>query len=126
MEIFDRDKFGIKFQRIYAGDEPSDNSFKCLLYLILAVGLVLAAPAPDSDEHKIINQLSLGDFDQAEAFYQSAQKIRDPYGFSWRRETDIQGVQALALMVVYNLVVSRRNDAHMDLGEKHSPPLRKK
>lgn len=91
----------------------------CLIYLILSIGLVLANPATDTPEYAVIASLGDEPIHRAEMFYRSAKMLEDPVsGFE---DADIWSVQALCLMTVYQLAVSRRNAAYSLHGEPPCP-----
>lgn len=88
----------------------AEPTFLCLLNLVFAIGLLLATPAPDSEEDKIIQKLHAGQTDRAELFYRSAKCLGDPTsGFE---DADFWSVQALLLMSVYMLAKTKRNAAY--------------
>lgn len=93
----------------------STNASLCLLCLTMAIGLVLATPIPNSPEDRIIKELRSGSLDRAELYFRGAQTLGDPVtGFA---DSDFWSVQALCLMSVYLLAVSRRNAAYTYYGE---------
>jgi hypothetical protein len=86
----------------------------CLLYLVLAIGLVMATPFPGTREEAVIKRLRSDQFNRAEAFFRSAKFLGDPVsGFE---DADFWSVQALSLMSVYMLAVSKRNAAYAYYG----------
>jgi hypothetical protein len=87
-----------------------DPSWLCLLYLTFAIGLVMAAPVPGSPEDAIIQKLRAEPVDRAEVFYSDAKQLGDPStGFE---DAGFWSIQALTLMSVYMLAVSKRNAAY--------------
>lgn len=93
----------------------------CHLFLVLALGLLLAAPAPASREAEVIQMQRSAQPDRAELFFRSARSMCDPgAGFE---DADFWSIQALALMTIYMLIVSKRNTAYAYLG-KFLPGLR--
>ena len=97
-------------------DPLSANSYStCHLFLVLALGLLLSAPQPGSREEEVIKKLYGAKQDMAELFFRSAKSMCDPeYGFE---DADFWSIQALCLMTVYMLTVSKRNTAYAYLGE---------
>jgi hypothetical protein len=92
----------------------------CLLYLVFAIGLVLATPYHGTREDAVIKRLRSEQFDRAEVFFRSAKCLGDPVsGFE---DADFWSVQALSLMSVYMLAVSKRNAAYAYYG-KTKPPI---
>jgi hypothetical protein len=89
----------------------------CLLYLVFAIGLVLATPFPGTREDTIIKRLRSEQFDRAEVFFRSAKFLGDP--LSGFEDADFWSVQALSLMSIYMLSVSRRNAAYAYYGKQH-------
>jgi hypothetical protein len=85
------------------------------LFLVLALGLLLAAPNPGTRQEMIIQKLLSVKMDRAELFFRSARSMCDPdSGFE---DADFWSVQALSLMTVYMLAVSKRNRAYAYLGK---------
>lgn len=84
----------------------------------------MAAPKPGTPEERIIQKL-LGEVfigkdgkpypvDRAELFYLDAKHLSDPSGFE---DAGFWSIQALTLMSVYMLAVSRRNAAYAYAGK---------
>jgi len=85
----------------------------CLAYLTFAIGLVLATPFPGSREDHLIRRLRADPF-RAEIFFRTAKSLGDPvFGFE---DADLLSVQALSLMSLYMLAVSKRNAAYAYYG----------
>lgn len=98
------------FEACYADPLNVDPSWLCLLHLVFASGLVMANPPPGSPEDVIIAKLRADPMDRAEMFYRNAKSLNDPAaGFE---DADFWSVQALALMTLYALTVSKRNAAY--------------
>jgi hypothetical protein len=99
----------------YSDPLSVDPSWLCLLYLTFAIGLVMAAPLPGSREDAIIQKLRAEQIDRAEVFYSDAKHLGDPStGFE---DAGFWSIQALTLMSVYMLAVSKRNAAYAYHGE---------
>jgi hypothetical protein len=91
-----------------------DPSWLCLLHLTFAIGLVLATPSPGTPEAAIIQKLRADPIDRAETFYRNAKSLSDPStGFE---DADFWSIQALLLMTIYMLAVSKRNAAYAYFG----------
>jgi hypothetical protein len=104
----------VTLENCYTDPLSVDPSWLCLLYLMFAIGLVMAAPAPGSQEHAIIQKLRAEPVDRAEVFYSDAKLLADPSsGFE---DAGFWSIQALTLMSVYMLAVSRRNAAYAYYG----------
>lgn len=89
-------------------------SLLCLLYLVFAIGLVMAAPFPGSDEAAVIEKLRSERTSRAESFFRSAKSLADPVsGFE---DADFWSIQALLLMSLYMLAVSKRNASYAYYG----------
>jgi hypothetical protein len=87
-----------------------DPDWLCLLHLTFAIGLVMAAPTAGTQEDAIIQKLRAESPDRAELFYSNAKSLADPSaGFE---DAGFMSIQALALMSVYMLAVSKRNAAY--------------
>ncbi|KAI9794548.1 MAG: hypothetical protein M1816_004435 [Peltula sp. TS41687] len=109
LEVFDRPAFYSTLESSYSDPLSIDPSWLCLLNLVLAIGLVLASFAPGTEEAEVINKLRNDPIDRAEIFYLNAKKISDP--ISGFEEAGFWSIQALLLMTVYMLAVSKRNAA---------------
>lgn len=95
-----------------------DPEWLCLLYLTFAIGLVMAAPMSGTREDAIIQKLRGEQVDRAEVFYSNAKHLGDPAaGFE---DAGFWSIQALTLMSVYMLAVSRRNAAYAYYGKPTS------
>ena len=87
-----------------------DPDWLCLLHLTFTIGLVMAAPITGTQEDGIIQKLRAESPDRAELFYSNAKSLADPSaGFE---DAGFMSIQALALMSVYMLAVSKRNAAY--------------
>lgn len=114
IEVFDRKEFLNSVESVYRDPLSANNYFLCHLFLVLALGLLLAAPAPGSKHEAIIQKVLAAKMDRAELFFRSARSMCDPdSGFE---DADFWSVQALSLMTVYMLAVSKRNRAYAYLG----------
>lgn len=115
VEIFERNTFTRRLETCYQDPLAAEPTFICLLYLVFAIGLVLATPTPGSDDDEVINKLQAGPTDRAELFFRSAKCLGDPTsGFE---DADFWSVQALLLMSVYMLARTKRNAAYAYHGE---------
>ncbi|KAK4171202.1 fungal-specific transcription factor domain-containing protein [Triangularia setosa] len=114
VEIFDRKQFMQSVEACYRDPPSANNYFLCHLFLVLALGLLFAAPVPGSrEEHVIQKQLSARP-DRAELYFRSARTMCDPgAGFE---DADFWSVQALSLMTLYMLTIPKRNTAYAYLG----------
>lgn len=92
----------------------SSNDFLCKLFMVLALGLLLAAPVPGSHEEAVVQKQLSAQPNRAELFFRSARSMSDPSaGFE---DADFWSIQALSLMTVYMLILSKRNTAYAYLG----------
>lgn len=115
IEVFDRNEFEKSMEACYSDPLHVDPSFLCLLYLVFAIGLVLAVPTPNTREDAIIKQLRGPGLEWAERFYRGAKHLGDPVsGFE---DADFWSIQALLLMSVYTLSISKRNAAYAYYGK---------
>jgi len=74
----------------------------------------MAAPSRGSRDEVIVKRLLSDQFNRAEAFFRSAKILGDPVsGFE---DAGFWSVQALSLMSVYMLAVSKRNAAYAYYG----------
>ena len=91
-----------------------DQSWLCLLNLVLAIGLVLATPVAGRSEAALIDKIRRKDPNQADIFYYNAKHLNDPFvGFE---NADFWSVQALMLVTMYMLCRSKRNAAYTYIG----------
>ncbi len=103
----------------YSDPLSADASWLCLFYLVFAIGLVMASPLPGSPEDIIIQKLRNERIDRAELFYSDAKNIADPSsGFE---DAGFWSIQALTLMSVYMLAISKRNAAYAYYGNIYFP-----
>lgn len=83
--------------------------------MVLAVGLLLAAPPPGSREEVAVQKQLAGQPNRAELFFRSARTMCDSgAGFE---DADFWSIQALTLMTIYMLILSKRNRAYVYLGK---------
>ncbi|GKT53436.1 fungal specific transcription factor domain-containing protein [Colletotrichum tofieldiae] len=114
IEVFNRAAFEKSVEACYSDPLAAHSSFLCLLYLTFAIGTVLGTPLPGSKEDEIFKKLRASEYDRAELFFRSAKALGDPItGFE---DADFWSVQALSLMAVYMLAVSKRNAAYAYFG----------
>jgi hypothetical protein len=115
IEILDKASFLDSVEECYIDPPSSSKYFLCRLYLVLAVGLLLAAPVPSSHEEAVIQKQLAAQPERAELFFRSARSMCDPWtGFE---DADFWSILALALMTIYMLIVSKRNTAYAYLGK---------
>lgn len=116
VEVFHRKSFMTTLDTCYTDPLSVDPNWLCLFFLVFAIGLVMAAPLPGTREDGIVQKLRGEQADRAEVFYLNAKHLSDPSaGFE---DAAFWSVQALTLMAVYNLAVSKRNAAWAYYGEK--------
>lgn len=114
IEILDKASFLRSVEECYRDPPSASNYFLCNLYLVLSVGLLLAAPAPGSHEEAVVQKQLAAMPDRAELFFRSAKSMCDPgAGFE---DADFWSIQALSLMTIYMLILSKRNTAYAYLG----------
>lgn len=116
VEVFDKEEFLASLEFCYTDPLNVDTCTLCLLYLVFAIGLVLANPMADTEEAKMIERMRNDEHnDWAEMYYRSAKLLGDPVsGFE---DADLWSVQALVLMSVYTLAISKRNAAYAYYGK---------
>ena len=104
----------MKLQACYSDPLTTDPSWLCLLNLVFAIGLIMATPAHGTPSAIVITKLRSDTLDRAEVFYLNAKSLNDPTtGFE---DADFWSVQALLLMTLYMLAVSKRNAAYAYFG----------
>ncbi|KAK4043233.1 fungal-specific transcription factor domain-containing protein [Parachaetomium inaequale] len=114
IEILDRASFLRSVEECYRDPPSASNYFLCNLYLVLALGLLLAAPVPGSHDEDVVQRQLAAQPDRAELFFRSARSMCDPgAGFE---DADFWSIQALSLMTIYMLILSKRNRAYAYLG----------
>ncbi|KAG0646782.1 Filamentous growth regulator 27 [Hyphodiscus hymeniophilus] len=114
LKVFNRTSFLNTLDVCYADPLNIDPSWLCLLYLSFAIGLVAATPRPGTPEDAIIRKLRAEPVDRAELFYSDAKHLSDPLaGFE---DAGFWSIQALTLMSLYMLIVSKRNAAYALFG----------
>ncbi|KAI0166416.1 hypothetical protein GGR57DRAFT_25411 [Xylariaceae sp. FL1272] len=114
VELFDQANFLKVVEETYRDPLTANPSLLCLMFLVFAVGLVMAAPFPGSDEAAIIDRLRSESTSRAEVFFRNAKSLADPVsGFE---DADFWSVQALLLMSLYMLAVSKRNASYAYYG----------
>lgn len=110
IEVFDRKIFNQRLEVCYQNPLAAEPTFLCLLYLVFAIGLVLATPAPGSHDDSVIKNLQTSTADRAEMFFMNAKCLCDPTsGFE---DADFWSVQALLLMSLFKLARTKRNAAY--------------
>ncbi|KAK7418817.1 hypothetical protein QQX98_003679 [Neonectria punicea] len=115
IDIFDRRSFLQKLGAWYSSPLSVRSSDLCLIYLVLSIGLVMATPAESSPEHHIVTQLRSHEVDHVEVFFRSAKALGD--SVCRFEDGEFWTVQALCLMSVYTLAVSKQNAAYAHLGQ---------
>ncbi|KAI3336882.1 hypothetical protein HD806DRAFT_21519 [Xylariaceae sp. AK1471] len=114
IEVFNRQAFLKSVDECYKDPLSVTPSLLCLLYLVFAIGLVMAAPFPGSDEAAVIDKLRSDRANRAELFFRNAKSLADPVsGFE---DADFWSIQALLLMALYMLAVSKRNASYAYYG----------
>lgn len=114
VELFHRQSVMMTLEACYTDPLTVDASWLCLLYLIFAIGLVMATPIPGTPEDAIIQKLRNERYDRAEIFYSDAKQLADPSsGFE---DAGFWSIQALTLMSIYTLAISKRNAAYAYYG----------
>lgn len=116
LQVFDKKTFEASIEACYTDPLHVDTCTLCLVYLVFAIGLVLANPVPGTEEARMLDRMrSDKKTDWAEMFYRSAKQLGDPVsGFE---DADLWSIQALVLMSVYTLAISKRNAAYAYYGE---------
>lgn len=115
LEVFDRNEFINTLETCYIDPFSVDPSWLCLLHLTFAIGLVMAAPVPGTPEDAIIQKLKAGNVDRSYVFYLNAKSLSDPLATGFE-DAGFWSIQALALMTVYMLAISKRNTAYAYYG----------
>lgn len=121
LEVVNRTAFDKSVDFCYSDPLSAPSSFLCILFLIFAIGMVLGTPIPGSREDFVFKKLRAGQINRAEVFFRNAKSLGDPVsGFE---DADFWSVQALLLMALYMLAVSKRNAAYAYFGKLDCPRL---
>lgn len=121
VEVFERRGFMLTLDACYTDPLSADASWLCMLYLVLAIGLVMATPIPGTLDDFVIQKLRNESFDRAELFYTEAKQLADPAsGFE---DAGFWSIQALTLMSMYMLAISKRNAAYAYYGNTNKSTL---
>ncbi|KAK3990564.1 activator of stress genes 1 [Cladorrhinum sp. PSN332] len=114
IEVFDKSTFLRSVESCYRDPPSSSKFFLCHFFLVQALGLLLAAPAPGTPQAALVERQLAAKPDRAELFFRTARTMCDPgAGFE---DADFWSVQALSLMTLYMLIISKRNTAYAYLG----------
>ncbi|KAL7809934.1 fungal-specific transcription factor domain-containing protein [Trichoderma gracile] len=114
IDLFDRATFYQFLDACYSSPLEVNPSTLCLVYLTLAIGIVLASPAPDSPEELMMKSFEDGPGERAEALFRAAKCLCDPH--NGVEHPDLWIIQAWTLMAFYMLVISKRNAAYAYCG----------
>ncbi|KAL7820242.1 fungal-specific transcription factor domain-containing protein [Trichoderma aethiopicum] len=114
IDLFDRATFYQYLDACYSGPLEVNPSTLCIVYLTLAIGLVLAPPAPDSPEELMMKSVEEGGRERAEALFRAAKCLSDPH--NGVEHADLWMIQAWTLMAIYMLIISKRNAAYAYCG----------
>ncbi|KAL7939006.1 fungal-specific transcription factor domain-containing protein [Trichoderma chlorosporum] len=114
IDIFDRATFYQYLDACYSTPLEVNSSTLCLVYLTLAIGFVLATPAPNSPEELMMKSFPEGPGERAETLFRAAKCLSDPLNVA--EHADLWIIQAWTLMAFYMLVVSKRNAAYAYCG----------
>ncbi|EHK16644.1 uncharacterized protein TRIVIDRAFT_162762, partial [Trichoderma virens Gv29-8] len=114
IELFDRATFYQYLDACYSTSLEANSSTLCLVYLTLAIGFVVATPAPNSPEELMMKSFPERPEDRAEALFRAAKCLSDPLNVA--EHADLWMIQAWTLMAFYTLIVSKRNAAYAYCG----------
>ncbi|KAH7328545.1 fungal-specific transcription factor domain-containing protein [Stachybotrys elegans] len=114
LQVLDRHDFEKSLDACYTNPLSVAKQSLCLIYLTMAIGLVMATPAPNTREHQVIAELRGEKFDRAENFFRAASELGGPQGGFY--DSNLWSVQALILMTMYTLAVARRSSAYSYYG----------
>ncbi|KAI0180480.1 fungal-specific transcription factor domain-containing protein [Hypoxylon sp. FL1284] len=114
IEVFHKDDFLQAVEEFYNKPLSASQEDLCKLHLVFAIGLAMACPLQGTEAGAVIQTLQSERINRAELFYLTAIEIYGPAtGFE---DADFWSVQALLLMSLYLLAVSRRNASYIRLG----------
>ncbi|KAI1106286.1 fungal-specific transcription factor domain-containing protein [Jackrogersella minutella] len=114
VEVLDRKNFLQSLEGFYKAPLRISQPDLCILNLVFAIGLVISCPSRGTDEAVVIQQLHSEPANRAELFFRNAKNLYDPVsGFE---DADFWSIQALLLMSIYTLTVSKRNASYIYYG----------
>ncbi|KAI1777911.1 fungal-specific transcription factor domain-containing protein [Hypoxylon cercidicola] len=121
IEVFRKEEFLQNVQECYNDPLRITQKDLCKLNLVFAIGLVIACPLPGTEAAAVIQNLHSESANlpsvstnHAELFYRNARDLYGPAtGFE---DADFWSVQALILMSLYSLAVSKRNASYIYIG----------
>ncbi|KAI1378226.1 fungal-specific transcription factor domain-containing protein [Hypoxylon crocopeplum] len=114
IEVLNRKDFFQTVQECYNDPLSVDRPLLCILNLVFAIGLVIARPSQGTDEAVVIQTLHSEPINRAELFFRNAKNLYGPVsGFE---DADFWSIQALLLMSLYMLAVSKRNASYVYYG----------
>ncbi|KAI0834940.1 fungal-specific transcription factor domain-containing protein [Hypoxylon sp. FL0890] len=115
IEVFNKGEFLQSVDEWYKGPLNISQPDICILHLVFAIGLVIARPSQGNDEEAVIQNLQSEPANRAELFFRNAKRIYHN-SISGFEDADFWSVQALLLVSVYMLAVSRRNASYLYCG----------
>ncbi|KAI2469250.1 fungal-specific transcription factor domain-containing protein [Annulohypoxylon bovei var. microspora] len=114
VEVLNKKDFLRSVDECYREPLNTNQPLLCILNLVFAIGLAIARPLGETDEAAVIRNLHSESTNRAEVFFRNAKNIYDPVsGFE---DADFWSIQALLLMSLYMLVVSKRNASYIYYG----------
>ncbi|KAI1452249.1 fungal-specific transcription factor domain-containing protein [Annulohypoxylon moriforme] len=114
IDVFNKKDFLRSVDECYNNPLNTNQPLLCILNLVFAIGLAIAPPLRGNNDATIIDNLHSGSANRAELFYRNAENIYRPVsGFE---DADFWSIQALLLMSLYKLVVSKRNASYFYYG----------
>lgn len=115
IEVLDHTSFHLSLDRYYSDPGSLLDSHLCLIYLVLAIGLVLAIPTHPTQTYDLLSSVIVDPVSCAEMYFQSGKCVaeEDP-GYE---EGDIWAVQARLLMALYKFLTSKWNASYDYLGK---------
>jgi hypothetical protein len=115
IEVLDHANFSSSLDMYYAEPKYLLNSHLCLIYLVLAIGMVLAIPTHPTPTSAFLLSVIAQPDDAAEMYFQSGKLVaeQDP-GYE---DGDIWAVQARLLMSLYKFLTSKWNASYDYLGK---------
>lgn len=115
--MFNQNDFLVSVEECYNEPLSASPPLLCTLNLVFAIGLVIARPLQGTDESVVIQNLHSEPVNRAELFFRNAKALCDP--ISGFEDADFWSIQALLLMSLYMLAVSKRNASYLYFGKKY-------
>jgi hypothetical protein len=113
-QVLPVDQFREALDAVYLAPNAGTGSQKCLVCLVLAIGMALS-PRPEPSP-SVGHDPARDRHIRADALYQQAESLANAR--SSRQYGGFEAIQAFCLMAMYQMIMSRFNSAYFQIGEK--------